>query len=175
MQMVVFLLLGVALVVVQTTVMQLLPGSFTKPDLIFLLVAFCAYKFAWIPGILLSFIVGWILDVLVGIHLGIYPLEFLFCFICLKLVKTHSPVKESVYQIPLIGVSYFLLQMARYFFGTLTLEYTLPVWSWGEVVKETLLLVLAAIPCFLLFNSLHEYLLRRKARSRPATRKAKSA
>ena len=61
-----FFFLGILLVVFQTTLLQLLPGTMMKPDLIYLLVAFAAYKFAWIPGILLAFTVGWVLDVVIG-------------------------------------------------------------------------------------------------------------
>lgn len=166
-----FLLLGILLVVVQTSVLQLLPGSFARPDLVYLLVAFAAYKLPWIPGAVVAFTVGWVCDVLVGINLGMYSLEFLFVFVCLKLLTMSSPVKESAYQIPMVGVSYFLLQMVVYMFSSMSFEHALPEWSWGAVVQETLLLVLAAIPCFLLFNSLYEYLRRRAARSRPARRR----
>lgn len=170
---VVFLILGILLTVLQTSLLQLLPGGLARPDLVYLLVAFAAYKLPWLPGILLAFTVGWVLDVLVGINLGVYPLEFLFIFVCLKFVTLNSPVKESAYQIPMVGVSYFLLKMIVYFFSSLTIQHGLPGWSWLNGVQETLLLVLAAIPCFLLFNSLHEYLLDRTARSRPARRRAR--
>ncbi len=170
---VVFLSLGIFLTVLQTTALQMVPGTFFRPDLVFLLVAFAAYKLPWLQGILLAFTVGWVLDVLVGINLGFYPLQFLFVYICLKLVTLNSPVKESAYQIPMVGVSYFLLQMTVYLFSSLTFQYGLPAWSWGHIVQETLLLVVAAIPCFLLFNSLYEYLLNRAARSRPARRRAR--
>lgn len=170
---VVFLILGILLTVLQTSVLQMMPGSFSRPDLVYLLVAFAAYKLPWLPGILLAFTVGWVLDVLVGINLGIYPLQFLFVYVCLKLVTLNSPVKESAYQIPMVGVSYFLLKMAVYLFSSLTLQYGLPEWSWVQNIQETLLLVVAAIPCFLLFNGLYEYLLNRAARSRPARRRAR--
>jgi rod shape-determining protein MreD len=169
---VVFLLVGVLLVVLQTTLLPLLPGVFGRPDLVYLLVAFAAYKLAWLPGILLAFTVGWIFDVIIGLNLGVYPLEFLFVFISLKLLTLNSPVKEAAYQIPMVGVSYFLLQMIVYFLSSLTLSDTLPEWSWSKNVKETLLLVVAAIPCFLVFNCLFEYLQNRSSRSRPARRKA---
>jgi rod shape-determining protein MreD len=170
---VVFLVVGILLAVVQTTVLQLLPGGVARPDLIYLLVAFSAFKLPWIPGIIISFMVGWVLDVLVGIDLGIYPLEFLFVFVCLKIVTMNSPVKESAYQIPMVGVSYFLLQMAVYFLSSFSFQHVLPEWSWGTIIQETLLLVLAAIPCFLLFNSLYEYVQDKVARSRPARRRAR--
>jgi len=169
----VFLLLGVLLCVLQTTLMQMIPGSFARPDLVFLLVAFAAYKRPWIPGILLAFTVGWVLDVLVGVNLGFYPLEFLFVLVCLKLLTMNSPVKESAYQIPMVGVSYFLLQMAVYLLSSMTLQYGLPEWSWLGMIQETILLVLAAIPCFVLFNGLHEYLVNKMARSRSARRRVR--
>lgn len=169
----IFLFLGIILVVLQTTVLQFLPSGFARPDLVFLLVTFSAYRLPWIPGIVTVFTVGWVLDVVSGINLGIYPLEFLFVFISLKIVTLNSPVKESVYQIPMVGVSYFLLKMIVHLFSTLSLDHTVPAWSWGVAIQDTVLLVLAAIPCFLLFNSLYEYLQARIARSRPARRAKK--
>lgn len=164
----IFMVLGVFLIVLQTTALQLLPGGFGRPDLTYMLVAFAAYRFAWLPGILLSFTMGWIFDVLVGINLGIYPLECLLVFCCLKLLTSNTPVKAPAYEIPLIGISYFLLQMLVYFLSSITVPEVVPAWSWGVVVRETILLVLAAIPCFLLFNSLYEYLELREKRSKPS-------
>lgn len=168
-----FLILGVLLVVLQTTVMQMMPGDFSRPDLVYLLVAFAAYKLPWLPGILLAFTVGWVLDVLIGVNLGYYPLQFLFVYVCLKVVSLNSPVKESAYQIPMVGLSYFLLQITVYVLSAMTLQYGQPRWSWVHIIQETLLLIFAAIPCFLLFNSLYEYLQNRVARSRPARRRVK--
>lgn len=167
---VVFMIVGVFLIVLQTTVLQVLPGGFGRPDLVYLLVAFAAYRFAWLQGILLSFTVGWIFDVLVGINMGVYPLECLFVFSCLKLATSNSPVKASAYEIPLVGVSYFLLQMLVFFFTSITFPESLPEWSWGEIVRDTLLLILASIPFFLLFNSLYEALENRAKKSRPVRR-----
>lgn len=166
-----FLLLGVAICVLQTTAMQMIPGSFARPDLVFLLVVYAAYKLPWVPGILLAFSVGWVLDVLVGVNLGFYPLQFLFVLVCIKLLTINSPVKESAFQIPMVGVSYLLLQMIVYLIATMSAEYGLPEWSWVAILQETILLVLAAIPCFLLFNGLHEYLVSRVARSRSTRRR----
>lgn len=168
----VFLTLGIVICVLQTSVLQMMPGDFTRPDLVYLLVAFAAYKLPWVPGILLSFSVGWVLDVLVGVNLGVYPLQFLFVFVCLKFITLKSPVKESAYQIPMVGLSHLLLQMGSYLFASMTLQYGLPEWSWVNTIQETILLILAAIPCFLLFSSLYEYLVNRTARPRSARRRA---
>lgn len=169
----VFLFLGVLLCVLQTSALQMIPGSFARPDLVFLLVAFAAYKLPWLVGILLAFTVGWVLDVLVGVNLGYYPLQFLFVLVCLKLLTINSPVKESAYQIPMVGLSYFLMQMAVYLISSMTFQYGLPEWSWVSIIQETILLILAAIPCFLLFNGLHESLMDRIARSRSVRRRVR--
>lgn len=162
----IYLLLGVVLVVLQTSMLQFFPGSFFRPDVIYLLVAFSAYKLPWIPGLFLAFSFGWMLDVLVAANLGCYPFIFLAAFVVLKMITISSPVKESAYQIPMVGVSYFLLQLGLYFFATVTAEHAVPDWSLGQVVQDTLLLILAAIPFFLVFNSLYEYLQLRNAKSR---------
>ena len=70
MMVLVFWLLGVLLIVLQTTLLQYLPLWLGRPDFIFIFVAFVAYRFAWIPGIFLVFTLGWILDVVAGIQLG---------------------------------------------------------------------------------------------------------
>ena len=166
-----FWVLGIALIVVQTTLLQSLPLWLGRPDFVFILVAFTAYRFAWIPGIALVFTLGWIMDVVVGIHLGFYPLMCLLTFTALKLLTNKSPIKESTYQIPLVGLSYFLIQMFLYFAYSLTLPEDLPEWFWGLTLQRTALLVAAAVPLFLLFSSLYEYLQKRRLRAKPRRRR----
>ena len=166
-----FWLLGIALIVVQTTLLQSLPLWLGRPDFVFILVAFIAYRFAWIPGIALVFTLAWIMDVVVGIHLGFYPLMCLLTFTALKSLTNKSPIKESTYQIPLVGLSYFLIQMFLYFSYSLTLPEDLPEWSWGLTLQRTALLVAAAVPLFLLFSSLYDYLQKRRLRAKPHRRR----
>lgn len=166
-----FWLVGVALVIIQTTLLQSLPLWLGRPDFVFILVAFTAYRFAWIPGIILVFSLGWIMDVVAGIYLGLYPLVCILTFTALKLLTNRSPVKESTYQIPLVGLSYFLAQMFLYFTNSLALAEDLPEWSWGITIQRTAVLVAASIPLFLLFSSLYEYLLKRRLRAKPLRRR----
>ena len=130
-----FWLLGIVLIVVQTTLLQSLPLWLGRPDFVFILVAFIAYRFAWIPGIALVFTLAWIMDVVVGIHLGFYPLMCLLTFTALKFLTNKSPIKESTYQIPLVGLSYFLIQMFLYFSYSLTLPNIIrPALDWCVLV-----------------------------------------
>ena len=165
-----FLGLGVFLVVLQTTLIQFTPEVLGRPDFVCLLVAFAAYRFAWLPGIVLTFTVSWIIDVLTSYYLGIYPLQCLLVFTCLKAATTNIPIKESVYQMPLVGISYFSMHVMVYGLTLVLVPETLPAWSWWRLLRETALLVVVAVPFFLLFNGLFEYLEKRAIRPR-ATRK----
>ncbi len=166
-----FWAVGVLLIVVQTTLLEYLSLSAGRPDLLFVLIAFIAYRFAWIPGILLVFSLSWVLDVVASIYLGLYPLVCLLLFAGLKTLTNKSPVKESTYQIPLVGVSYLLMQIFFYFINSLLLPDMLPEWSWIGVLQRTVLAVLAAIPLFILFNRLYEYFQQRRLRGKPPRRR----
>lgn len=167
-----FFLLGILLIVLETTLLQSLPAWIGRPDFVYILVAYTAYRFPWIPGLLLTFSLGWTMDVLTGISLGAYPLECLAVFASLKALTTNNPLRESTYQIPLVGLSYFVVQLARYFLYSFTLPELLPEWSWGRLIGETGILVVATIPCFLLLNALSEFLQKRKTRPRPLKRRS---
>jgi rod shape-determining protein MreD len=167
----IFWLLGIALIVVQTTLLQSLPLWLGRPDFVFILVAFIAYRFAWIPGIVLVLSLSWIIDVVAGVYLGLYPLLCLLTFTALKLLTSKSVIKESTYQIPLVGLSYFLVQMFLYFTSSMALPEDMQEWSWGLTLQKTALLVVVAIPLFLLFSSLHEYLQKRRLRAKTLRRR----
>lgn len=169
-----FWVLGIALIVFQTTLLQSLPQWLGRPDFLFILVTFIAYRFAWIPGIALVFTLGWVMDVVVGIYLGFYPLMCLLTFVVLKFLTNKSPIKESTYQIPLVGLSYFLVQIILYCVYSLAMPEYLPEWSWGLLLQKTALLVVAAIPLFLLCSSLYEYLLKRRLRAKPLRRRPRN-
>lgn len=167
-----FFFLGIFLIVIQSTIFQIFPTWLGRPDLVFILVTFAAYRFDWLRGFLLVYTLGWMMDVVSGMYLGTYALESLLVFFCLKLFTENSPVKETAYQVPLVGVSYFLMQLGVYFFYSVALPGTLPEWSWNRITRETLVLVAATIPCFLMFNSCYEYFLRRRLNRKPLRRKS---
>jgi rod shape-determining protein MreD len=167
-----FFFLGIILIVVQTTVFQLFPMWLGRPDLVYILVAFTAYRFDWLRGFILVYTLGWMMDVVSGMYLGTYAFQSLLVFFGLKLFTENSPVKETAYQIPLVGLSYFFVQLGFFFFYSVVLPGTLPNWSWNRVMRETIILVVATIPCFLLFNSLFEYFQRRRLSRKLLRRKS---
>ena len=157
-----FQALGVLLIVIQSTLLQFLPAWFGRPDLIYILVSFIAYRFDWFRGLFLVIIFGWMMDVISGMYLGTFPLQYFLVFVSLKILSENSPMKETAYQVPLVGISYFLVQMALYSIYSLTLPDAIPEWSWGRVVLISGILTMATIPCFLLYNSLYEFLQKKR-------------
>ena len=170
-----FWALGIVLIIAQTTLLGYFPLWIGRPDLVFTLVAFIAYRFAWIPGIVLVFSLSWVLDVVAGIYLGLYPLVCLLTFTALKSLTNKSPVKESTYQIPLVGLSYFLMQIFYYFVNSILLPDMLPEWSWPGVLQQTILVIVSAVPLFIMFNRLYEYVLKRRLRGKPPRRRTQRA
>jgi rod shape-determining protein MreD len=157
-----FILVGIALIIIQTSIFQFFPSWLGSPDLIFILIAFCAYRFNWLQGLLLVIIFSWIMDVISGIYLGTYPAVYLFLFVFLKLFKENSPVKEAAYQIPMVGVAFFIVHSGLYFYYSLAVPGILPEWSWLTILQEMFVLIVATIPCFLLYNSLFEHMSHRR-------------
>ncbi len=137
MKIVAFLLVGIFLIVLQTTILQILPSWFGFPDLVFILIAFAAFRFDWLGGSLLAFMLGWMMDVVTGIYLGMFVVKYLIVFISLHLLSQNSPVKESAYQVPLVGGSYFLIQFGFYVALTMAAANLVSPWSWHRAARET--------------------------------------
>lgn len=157
-----FFLMGIALVVIQSSIFQFFPTWLGSPDLIFILIAFLAYRFDWLRGLLLVIVLSWIMDVISGLYLGTYPLLYLFLFISLKIFKDNSPVKEVAYQVPLVGLAFLIEHFCLYSCYSLALPGILPEWSWIKILQETFILILATIPCFLLYNKVFEHMSQRR-------------
>jgi len=167
-----FLIVGLFLIVFQTTILQTLPTWLGSPDLMFILIVFIAYRFDGLRGFFLSFLFGWMMDVVSGLYQGVFVIEYLIVFVIINTLTKNSPIKESAYQVPLVGLSYFLAQLLLYASLAMVVEETQAPWSWSKMLREAIILTVATIPCFILFNSLYEYLLKRKTISRVARRKA---
>ena len=97
-----------------------------------------------------------------SVYLGTFVVKYLIVFFVLNMLTQNSPVKEAAYQVPLVGISYFLVQCGFYSAPTLAAADLVSPWSWHRVGRETIILMIVTVPCFLLFNNLYEYLLNRR-------------
>jgi len=154
---VVFFVVEFFLVSAQTTLLPFLPESLGRPDLIFILVAFISYRFDWLGGACLVFSLGWMLDVVSSLFMGIYPIQYLAVFIILKVMSTvHARFKEEAYQVPLAAALYLLSQMTlSFFFSQLGLG-SQPFHSWAVLAQDAIVLLIATVPFFLFYNVLFE-------------------
>ncbi|PIE57090.1 MAG: hypothetical protein CSA34_00640 [Desulfobulbus propionicus] len=144
----VFILIGTVLVILQTTLFMLDPVWLLAPDLYYILVAFVAYRFDLLRGLIVLFPLAGLLDVLCGSVLGMYAIICFGGFFSLRLLARYLPVREGFYQIPMIGVSYLALYWLVYLplslFGP---EQMIP-WSWPRMLVRMGLVVLFAAPLF---------------------------
>jgi len=160
-----FFLLSIVGVVLQTTVFQLLPAWMGKPDLLFILVVFLAYRLNMVRGVPLVFFIGLLMDTLSGAPLGIYSISYLLVFIALRLIVQHNVFKEAVYQVPLTALGYLAASSGIFIASAVLAPDNLSEWSWGVMLLHALLLAVLAIPFFGL-NDVILTLITRKSISR---------
>ena len=142
-----FLVFGLLLFVLQTTLFSLLPAWFGRPDLTFLFVVFLAYRFDAIKGAVLVFFIGLLMDIFSGVFVGIYPTVYLLVFFILKILSKHI-ANESTFQAPLAIISYLLSASGIFIITTMLAPDALIEWSWRTMLLQIIMLTVVAIPFF---------------------------
>lgn len=170
-----FTLFGVLLVVLQTSVFMLYPTWLLAPDFYYILVAYLAYRFDFFRSIIILFFLGCVLDVFSGTILGMYSLICFSGFFMLRYIAQKLPLSESLYQTPLIGVSYLVVFWISYILISLFKPGLLIEWSWWKMIIRTCLVVAFSYPFFPLFEALNKRLrkgfsVRKKVRVRTDNR-----
>jgi rod shape-determining protein MreD len=153
-----YTLLGLLLVVLQTTILMFNPLWVGAPDLYYVLVAYLAYRMDILRGLIILFPLSWAMDVLSGVVLGTYPAVCFTAFVLLKVTAVKMPVRESLYQIPFIGVSYLVVSKFVYTILSFLEPGVLAPWSWPTVLLRVALLVVLAFPLFRLFELVSRHL-----------------
>lgn len=148
----VFILIGLLLIGIQTSVLMINPVWVGSPDLYYILVAYLAYRFDLLRSLIILFPLSWIMDVFSGVVIGVYPVICFSTFILLKVMDTKIPVRESLYQIPLIGVCYVIVHKVTHIFLSFFMPGSTAPWSWAEIFARVFLLVLFAFPLFRFFE-----------------------
>ena len=155
-----FILIGLLLIVLQTSVMMVSPVWVGSPDLYYILVAYLAYRFDLLRSLIIIFPLSWAMDVSSGVIIGTYPAICFGAFILLKVIDIKVPVRESLYQVPLVGVSYLVIYRVVYTFFSFFLPDSIPPWSWSEMFVKVFLLVLFAFPLFRILEYVNQRLQR---------------
>ncbi len=152
----VFMLLGLLLIVLQTTVFMLNPVWVASPDLYYILVAYLAYRFDLLRGLIIIFPLSWTLDVFSGVVLGTYPTICFGAFFLLKIMAAKIPVRESLYQIPLTGVSYLLISRIVHLGLSFFEPGAIAPWSWIDMGIRVALMIVLAFPLFRFFEFIYK-------------------
>ncbi|PIE59464.1 MAG: rod shape-determining protein MreD [Desulfobulbus propionicus] len=150
-----FTLTGLLLVVLQTTVFMLNPVWVAAPDLYYILVAYLAYRVDILRSLIVIFFLGCILDVFSGTILGMYSVFCLAAFFILRLIARKMPVSDSLYQVPLVGVSYLFVSWIMYMLITAFHSDLLFSWVWWEMMVRSLLIVVFSYWLFHFFDFAH--------------------
>jgi rod shape-determining protein MreD len=142
-----FIVFGVFLLVLQTTLFSSLPSWFGRPDLVYLLIVFLAYRFDTIKGAFLAFFMGLLLDVFSGVFLGIYPTIYILVFFILKILSKQI-ANETTYQVPLTVISYLFSASCIFITTSFLAPEMKLVWSWRALMLQIIMLAVIAIPFF---------------------------
>ncbi len=147
-----FFLLATFLLTIQTALFPFFPSWAGNPDLLFLLVVFLAYKVDIINGAILVFLIGFLIDIVSGFLLGLYPTIYLIVFFLLKTLSKHIALNDSAYQAPFAVISYLFSMSAIYILSSILAPLSILEWSWRTMLLQTLLLAIISIPFFSLMD-----------------------
>ena len=151
-----FLLLGATLLTIQTTIFTMLPAWMGNPDLLFLLIVFIAIRFDIFPGALLTLFFGLMTDIFAGVFLGLFPVIYLLLFFVLQGLSRLLVIDETVHQAPLAAASYLFTSSGIFIFATVLAPDSVLVWSWRDIILETLILAVVAIPFYHFCAKIHD-------------------
>ena len=150
-----FLITGLLLVVLQTTVFMITPLSMAAPDFYYILVAYLGYRMDILRGLAILLPVSCLLDVYSGTIIGMYPAICLSGFFLLKFLAIKMPVRKSLYQVPLIAVSYIVVCWLLHMALDVIQPDTLVRWSWPLMLLRAGLIILFSYPLFQFFELLN--------------------
>ncbi|MBC8318727.1 MAG: rod shape-determining protein MreD [Desulfobulbaceae bacterium] len=147
-----FFLLGLSLLIIQTTLFSAMPDWLGRPDLLFIFIIFITVRLEIIQGAFLVLMLGLIMDIFSGIFLGLYPVTNLILFFIIHFLSRRFMVSELPHQIPLVLTCY-LFTNTMIFISTAILEpeNILP-WNWIAIFFQMLLLSILTIPFFALYD-----------------------
>ena len=155
------IVVGLLLVLMQTTVCMPTPVWLLAPDCYYVLVAYLAYRLDLLRSLMVLFPLACMLDVLSGTVLGMYTILCFSGYFLLRYISGKLPVNESLYQIPLVGMSYLLVSWGVYLFLRFFEPGELVSWSWWRMIVRALLVAALTYPLFYVFELVLKYSHRR--------------
>jgi len=153
----IFLILGILILVLQTTFLQFLPAWLGKPDVLFLLIVYISCQVDILRGAFIILILGLIMDAFSGVFLGLYPVIYLLVFAFIKGISRQVAINEFAYQVPLAVISYLFVGIGMFLFSFFLAPDSPPQWSWGIILLQLLILAVIGTPVFGIFDSITNF------------------
>lgn len=148
-----FLLVGIVSIILQTTVFQFLPDWIGKIDPLFILIVFLGLRMDYLPGTVISIILGLIMDIFSGIFMGFYPLLYLLLFLIIKSITQKLIIEEHLYKMALVGISFLLSGSGVWIIiNTFIDPEGIFPWSWEAVCIQALLTAAISFPFFFVYH-----------------------
>ena len=144
----VFFGIGTLLVVLQTTLLQMLPAWLGRPDLLFLLIIFIALQMETFRGLVLTLLLGMVMDIFSGLHMGVYPLVYLVLFLVLKAISRNLALGDSIHQVPLVMVAFLGLAAGIHLLASLLAPESTLFWAWPQMLQNVVILGVVCLPFF---------------------------
>ncbi|MEW6518490.1 MAG: rod shape-determining protein MreD [Desulfurivibrio sp.] len=158
-----YFFLGVFLLILQTSLLTILPHWAGSPDPFFVLIVFVAIRLKLVHGALLLLMLGLVMDIFSGIFLGIYPIAYVLLFLLLHGLSRGLAIQETVHRIPLVIISYLFVNGLLYSCASYLAPENELTWNWKDILMQILLLAIITLPLFTLFESFDAMLTPRKA------------
>jgi len=168
---VIFLIVGIFILVLQTTFLQLFPAWLGKPDILFLLIVYLACQEGILREAVVVLLLGVLMDVFSGVFLGLYPVIYLLVFAFIKGVASQIAIHEFPYQVPLAIISYLFVGIGMFIFSFFMGPESLVQWPWEAVLMQLLILAVIGSPVFVVFDAIMDFYRKISASGRlPGTR-----
>ncbi|WPD22467.1 MAG: hypothetical protein SD837_20040 [Candidatus Electrothrix scaldis] len=153
-----FIAVGLLLVVMQTTLFMPSPLWLASPDLYYILVGYLAYNFTLIRGIAVLLPISMVLDVYSGTIIGMYPALCYLGYFLLKFMVAKMPVRKSLYQLPLVALSYLIVNWILLLLLNFFQPQVVAGWDWFPILLRVFLIYIFSFPLFRFFTFLDKKL-----------------
>jgi rod shape-determining protein MreD len=174
-----FFMLGIMLLILQTSLLISLPEWLGRPDPLFVLIVFAATRLELTHGAIVLLLLGLLMDIFSGIFLGLYPIVYLLLFWLLRSLSQRLVIYEVAHLIPLVLSCYLCINGLIFVIATMLVPENDLVWNWKKILLQMLLLAIISLPLFSIFNFVeqlsvpkkaHTFLRRSSSKSRNAFR-----
>ncbi|MCI5148090.1 MAG: hypothetical protein D3916_01555 [Candidatus Electrothrix sp. MAN1_4] len=151
-----FILVGLFLVLVQTTLFMPSPLWLIAPDFYYILVGYLAYNITFLRGAAILLPVSMLLDVSSGTVIGMYPALCYLGYFLLRCMVAKMPVRKSLYQLPLVAFSYLMVNWILLFILDFFQPQVIAGWMWFPILFRAFLIYLFSFPLFHCFTFLEK-------------------